>query len=108
MVSAKTYSTTYALIHLTESTKEALDQGKYGCEIFVNLQESSDTVDHSIILGKLKHYGIRVVPYSTIMWRRGVEVIATARLHPTTPELRFLEGSNPARSMSKICHGKDL
>ena len=58
------YSTSYALIHLTETIKEALDQGKYGCGIFVDLQKAFDTVDHNILLGKLKHYGIRGVAYS--------------------------------------------
>ena len=39
------YSTSYALIHLTETIKEALDQeGKYGCRIFVDLQKAFDTV----------------------------------------------------------------
>ena len=57
------YSTSYALIHLTETIKEALDQGKYVCGIFVDLQKAFDTVDHNILLGKLKHYGIRGVAY---------------------------------------------
>ena len=34
------YSTSYALIHLTETIKEALDQGKYGCGIFVELEKA--------------------------------------------------------------------
>ena len=31
------YSTSFALIHLTETIKEVLDQGKYACGIFVDL-----------------------------------------------------------------------
>ena len=58
------YSTSYALIHLTETIKEALDQGKYGCGSFVDLQKPFDAVNHNILLGKLKHYGIRGVAYS--------------------------------------------
>ena len=58
------YSASYALIHLNETIKEALDQGKYGCGIFVDLQKAFDTVDHYILLGNLKHYGIRGVAYS--------------------------------------------
>ena len=42
---------------------EALDQSKYGCGIFVDLQKAFDTVDHNITLGKL-NYGIRCVAYS--------------------------------------------
>ena len=52
------------MIHLTESIKEALNQGKYGCGIFVDVQKAFDTVDYNILLGKLKHYGIRRVAYS--------------------------------------------
>ena len=44
------YSTSYALIYLTETIKEALDQGKYGCGIFVDLQKAFDTFDHNILL----------------------------------------------------------
>ena len=58
------YTTSYAVLHLTETIKEALDQGKYGCRICVDLQKAFDTVDHNIILGNLKHYGIRGVAYS--------------------------------------------
>ena len=58
------YSTSYALIHLTETIKETLDQCKYGFGIFVDLQKASDTVDHNILSGKLKHYGIRGVAHN--------------------------------------------
>ena len=57
------YSNSCTLIHLTETINEALDQAKYGCGIFVDLQKAFDTVDHNILLGKLKH-GIRGVTYS--------------------------------------------
>ena len=58
------YSTSYALNHNTESIKEVLDQDKYGCGIFVDLQKAVDTVDHNNLLGKLEHYDIRGVAYS--------------------------------------------
>ena len=55
------YSTSFAFVHLTEIIKEALDQEKYGCGIFVDLQKAFDTADHNILIGKLKHYGITYV-----------------------------------------------
>ena len=61
---AQNYSTSYALNHNTESIKEVLDQDKYGCGIFVDLQKAFDTVDHNNLLGKLEHYDIRGVAYS--------------------------------------------
>ena len=62
------YSTSFALIHLPETIddeiiKEARDQGKYGLGIFVDLLKTFDTVDHNILMGKLKHYGIRGIAY---------------------------------------------
>ena len=53
------YSTSYALIHLTETIKQSLDQGLFSCGIFVDLQKAFGTLDHGILLGKLEHYGIR-------------------------------------------------
>ena len=37
-----------------------------------------------------------------------VAVITIVQLHSTKPELRFCEGSNPARGVSEIGDGEDL
>ena len=47
------------LLNLTEAIMKALDDGNFACGIFVELQKAFDTVDHSILLSKLCHYGIR-------------------------------------------------
>ena len=39
------YSTSYALINITENIRKALDDGSIGCGVFVDLQKAFDTVD---------------------------------------------------------------
>ena len=55
------YSTSHALVNITENIRKALDGGNIACGIFVVLQKAFDTVDHQIFLTKLNHYGIRGV-----------------------------------------------
>ena len=52
------YSTTHALINLTESIRQSLDKGSFGCGIFIDLQKPFDTIDYKILLHKLEYYGI--------------------------------------------------
>ena len=53
------HSTNQALIDITENIRRALDNQNVACGIFVDLQKAFDTVNHDILLHKLKHYGIR-------------------------------------------------
>ena len=55
----KNYSTSLALLSLTENIKQEIDKGRFGCGIFIDFQKAFDTVDHNILLEKLHHYGIR-------------------------------------------------
>ncbi len=55
----KKSSTILALLDITERIRESLDNGKYGCGVFIDLKKAFDTVNHEILLLKLEHYGIR-------------------------------------------------
>ena len=55
------YSTSHALIDLTDKMKKQLDSGNFACGIFVDLQKVFDTTDHDILIQKLNHYDIRGV-----------------------------------------------
>ena len=43
------YSTSHALINITENIRKALDDGNMGCGVFIDFQKAFDTVDHQIL-----------------------------------------------------------
>lgn len=55
----KSHSTSHALLNIVERIRQSLDEGNFACGVFVDLQKAFDTVDHSILISKLNHYGIR-------------------------------------------------
>lgn len=54
-------STTYALVSITESIHQSIDNGEFGFGVFIDLKKAFDTVNHTILLTKLQHYGKRDV-----------------------------------------------
>ena len=53
------HSIDHALVSLTEAIRNTLDNKRFGCGIFIDLQKAFDTVNHEILLSKLEHYGVR-------------------------------------------------
>ena len=46
-------------MELVENICESIDKKKYVMGIFIDLKKAFDTIDHTILLDKLYHYGIR-------------------------------------------------
>ena len=55
----KRKSTRMALIFLIDKITEALDQGNCVIGIFIDFSKAFDTVDHNLLLQKMKLYGIQ-------------------------------------------------
>ena len=55
----KLHSTYMALMLLIDKLTNAIEKGEYGIGVFLDFSKAFDTVDHTILLSKLYHYGIR-------------------------------------------------
>ena len=55
----KQYSTNHAQLNIIEEISTNLDNKKYSCGVFVDLEKAFDTVNHKILLSKLDYYGTK-------------------------------------------------
>ena len=88
----KNHSTSLALIDLYEKVSLALDRKEHAVGIFLDLSKAFDTVDHNILLDKLKHYGIRGM---ALDWVRSY----------FSNRLQFVQFNGQCSSPQSICCG---
>ena len=55
----KNHSTMSALIDVIDNVRNYIDKGELALGIYLDLKKAFDTVNHSILLAKLEHYGFR-------------------------------------------------
>ena len=57
------YSVNHDLTSSTKLIRKALEEDKFACGVFIDLQKAFDTVDHNILLSKLYHYSVKGTPH---------------------------------------------
>ena len=56
-----------ALVDICEQITNCIDNRDYCAGVFIDLSKAFETIDHTILLTKLQHYGIRGI---TVDWFR--------------------------------------
>ena len=92
------HSTESALLYCINQISSALDEGNFGCSIFIDLQKAFDTVDHEILLSKLDFYGIRG---NALKWFRSflTERSQFVSISGTESKSRFMQHGVPQGSV---------
>ena len=50
----KSHGTQHSLMTMLEKWKNALDKGEYVCVLFMDLSKAFDTINHDLLLAKLR------------------------------------------------------
>ena len=93
----KNSSTAFAIYDLIENKLKNLDENLFTCALYVDLSKAFDTVDHSILLKKLEHHGIRGVPLellkSYLSFRKQYTVVNGSKSIELPVEIGVPQGS---------------
>ena len=58
-------STEHGILQFARDIAQNFGNGKFTLGVFIDLSKTFDTVDHQILLNKLKHYGVNE---NTLAW----------------------------------------
>ena len=56
------HSTAHTIAEIADNLWKSIDNNMYTCGVFLDFSKAFDTVNHSILLKKMEHYGTRWVP----------------------------------------------
>ena len=59
----KEISTTYLMLELFDKIYSSKEKGQRPSVVFLDIKKAFDTVDHNLLMKKLKHYGIKGIAY---------------------------------------------
>jgi hypothetical protein len=86
-----------SILDIQDKISHAIDKNEYSLGIFLDLAKAFDTVDHTILLAKLEHYGIRGMAlkwFTSYLSKRHQQVLCNGRLSKLLPiEIGVPQGS---------------